>query len=879
MRLLFVIFLVPISICSSNIPITSELLESVFGNPDSEASPSAISSQVVPVTPSPDGMTDTEYLEAIDKYVPSLADYDKFDWSLTKRVASSSQANFLISPLGLKLALSILTEAATGSTQSELAYVLGFDRDTNSVRQKFAMILSSLQTQSSQYILNLGSRIYVGATVIPQQRFAAISQQFYKTELKSLDFSNPVTAASAINCWVSNATEGRIPDLVKPDDVSGVSALVLNTIFFKGTWQHQFAPNATKSQLFYVSIDDKKETPFMNIRDKFFFTESKRFNAKILRMPYLGNKFAMYVIVPNSLTGLPYIFDGLSELRTELYYLQEYYVDVTIPKFQFEYTSHMDGILKELGVRQAFEDTASFPGLARGQILSNRLKISKVLQRSGVEVNELGSTVYSATEIALENKFGEQMMPNAEVIANRPFLFFIQDEMTRQLLFTGRVSDPSLVDGAFKSRHIFTDVTKNSTKYRNIFLLAGIRSLDCRQNVPSDISRLNFFDTDLLRYTAEDKKGNVMVSPASIKSILAMLLEVTSGDTEAEIKSALRLSPYKDEVRDQLNLYLNALYANASGVTLQNTNAVFVSNRLKLKKEYEQAVRNIYLSSVYTVDFGDTLNAANTINRWINHYTKGLIPALVQPSEINPTSESLLTNALYFKGTWRYAFNPKYTHASCFYNGDSCQKVAMMELHEDMNYAYIDNLRSHALELPYGTGRYSMFVLVPHDRSGINTLIRDLPYMSLPQITLLMESTSVRLFMPKFTIDYSDSVVEPLRKMRINTLFSKNANLSGMFENGSAQVNNFLHKVYLSVDETGTVAAAASSAMVIPLIEDGVQLKVDRPFVFFIRDNELELIIFEGKIEEPSLYAEQNVVDPMQRNGQIPQNTGQWRSG
>ncbi|XP_050355221.1 uncharacterized protein LOC126776614 [Nymphalis io] len=864
MRLLLVIFLVPITICSSNIPITSELLESVFGNPDSGASPVAISSQVVPVTPIPDAITNTEYL---DMYVPSEADYDKFDWSLTKRVASSSQANFLISPLGLKLALSILTEAATGSTQSELSYVLGFDRDTNVVRRKFAMILSSLQTQSSQYILNLGSRIYLGPTVIPQQRFAAISEQFYKTEIKTLDFSKPEEAASAVNCWVSNITEGRIPDLVKTDDVYGVSALVLNTIFFKGTWQHQFAPNATKQNSFYVSINDKKETPFMNIRDKFFFAESKKFNSKILRMPYLGNKFAMYIIVPNSLTGLPYIFDGLSELRSELYYLQEYFVDVTLPKFQFEYTSQLDGVLRELGIRQAFEDTASFPGLARGQLLSNKPKISKVLQRSGIEVNELGSTVYSATEIALENKFGE-MMPNAEVFANKPFLFFIQDELTRQLLFTGRVSDPTLVDGAFKVA--FT-----------VFLLVAVRSFDCRENVPSDISRLNFFDTDLLRYTAEDKKGNVMVSPASIKSILAMILEVTSGETEAEIKSALRLSPYKDEVREQLNLYLNALYANTSGVTLQNTNAIFVSNRLKLRKDYEQAVRNIYLSNVYSMDFGDTVNAADIINRWINHHTKGHIPALVQPLEINPSSETLLTNALYFKGTWRYAFNRKYTHASCFYNGDSCQKVAMMELHEDMNYAYVDNLRAHALELPYGGGRYSMFVLVPHDRTGINTLIRDLPYMSLPQIALLMESTSVRLFMPKFTIDYSDSMVEPLRKMRINTLFSKNANLSGMFENGSAQVNNFLHKVYLSVDETGTVAAASSSAMVIPLIEDGVQLKVDRPFVFFIRDNELELIIFEGKIEEPSLYVEENVlVDPMQqRNGQFHQNTGKWRSG
>lgn len=71
------------------------------------------------------------------------------------------------------------------------------------------------------------------------------------------------------------------------DDVAGVSSLVLNTIFFKGTWQHQFAPNNTKSRLFYMSAEDKKETAFMNIKNKFFYTESIKFNAKILRMPYM----------------------------------------------------------------------------------------------------------------------------------------------------------------------------------------------------------------------------------------------------------------------------------------------------------------------------------------------------------------------------------------------------------------------------------------------------------------------------------------------------------------------------------------------------------------------------------------------------------------
>lgn len=91
--------------------------------------------------------------------------------------------------------------------------------------------------------------------------------------------------------------------------------------------------------------------------------------------------------------------------------------------------------------------------------------------------------------------------------------------------------------------------------------------------------------------------------------------------------------------------------------------------------------------------------------------------------------------------------------------------------------------------------------------------------------------------------------------MRISSLFSPSANLSGIIEgNSSAHINSFYHTVHMSVDEKGTIAAAATAAMVVPLINDQVQLRVDRPFLFFIRDNELGLILFEGKIEEPTEF-------------------------
>ncbi|KOB65471.1 Serpin 3a, partial [Operophtera brumata] len=268
---------------------------------------------------------------------------------------------------GLKLALAILTEAATGQTQSELSSVLGFDLDRNLVRRKFSTIIESLKKESPEYILNLGSRIYIGDSAAPRQRFAAIAEEFYKTELRTVNFYKPVEATKEINGWVSNITAGRIPNLVNEDDVANMVVLILNTLYFKGSWRHQFAPNATKVNRFYVSGAKQANIPFMNVKDNFYYTESTKFDAKILRMPY------------------------------RLENLTERLVDVTLPKFKFDYTSQLDGILKELGVRTAFESGASFPGIARGQLLHETLRISKVLQRSGIEVNELGSVAYAAT--------------------------------------------------------------------------------------------------------------------------------------------------------------------------------------------------------------------------------------------------------------------------------------------------------------------------------------------------------------------------------------------------------------------------------------------------------------------------------------------------
>ncbi|KAI5641911.1 serpin (serine protease inhibitor) domain-containing protein [Phthorimaea operculella] len=389
----------------------------------------------------PNTLVDPDYWDVDeDYYMPANVQYDGFDLTLTKRVAVSNNENFILSPLGIKLVLSLLGEAASGSTQAEITNVLGFEMNRTAVRHKFSTLIRSLESNSSQYILNCGNRIYMDDIAYPRQRFAAIAKEFYHTELKKMSFSCPALVAEDINSWVAKQTDGHILNLVTEDDIAGSMVLILNTLYFKGTWTRPFNPVNTKLGTFHVAPNHEKKVPFMHIEDKFYYTESSNFDAKILRLPYLGNKYAMYILLPNSITGLPRLMHSLSGLHKELENLHEHTVNVALPKFHFDYTVLMNDVLKELGIRQAFDDTASFPGLARGQSLLQRLHVSKVLQRSGIEVNEQGSIAFSASVAGLEDKFGEDTW----VVVDKPFFFFIQDETTRQLLFTGRVVEPPL---------------------------------------------------------------------------------------------------------------------------------------------------------------------------------------------------------------------------------------------------------------------------------------------------------------------------------------------------------------------------------------------------------------------------------------------------
>lgn len=368
--------------------------------------------------------------------------HDEFDWSLTKKVLDGSNQNTVVSPFLVKLLLSILVEAAGQgtSTHRELFSILPSVSSEEEMRELYARTFRSLLADSVDYELNLGAKLFVDKFIEPRQKFAAIIKSFYHSDVEAVDFARSQEAANAINAWCANATKNHIRDIVNSDDIAHSVIMLINTIYFNGYWVEQFAKNQTTVQNF--SLNSKATAPayFMEKTGNFYYGESIELDAKILRLPYKGGKFSMYIVLPVKVDGLDALVsrvDNFNIHRTEfLLTLEE--VKVTLPKFKIVNTVKLNEILKSLGIRNMFTHQASFPQLVRGSSVQDRLQVSNVLQKTGIEINEDGSTVYAATVASIVNKIGVEI----EFKADRPFLFFIIDETTGTLIFSGKFIRP-----------------------------------------------------------------------------------------------------------------------------------------------------------------------------------------------------------------------------------------------------------------------------------------------------------------------------------------------------------------------------------------------------------------------------------------------------
>uniref|UniRef100_U5EZD5 Putative salivary serpin n=1 Tax=Corethrella appendiculata TaxID=1370023 RepID=U5EZD5_9DIPT len=385
-------------------------------------------------------------------YVPFQGPpFDKFDWRLVNEIIQEEKSNLVVSPFSLKVLLTLLLEA-TGArsntelktqTERELEQVLS-DFSFQQADEIYEKVFDSIKKPNKNYILDVGTKIYVNDFIKPINKYASLIEYRYNASIESISFGNPRYATQIINQWVANVTQGHIRNLVNEDAVAESVMIMLNAIFFKGLWRHPFPENETAPYPF-KSYGESKPTnvQFMQQTGQFFYDDSVALNAQLLRLPYKGKKFAMTLILPNENSNLQQLMEKLnsSSLKLAKWYMEENDVKVKIPKFKFDYKINLNEAVKQLGIRDIFTANASLALLSRGEGTRNELVVSNIVQKAGLAVDELGSVAYAATEIQLVNKFGGDTMK--EFTANRPFLFFIEDETTGALLFVGKVVNPA----------------------------------------------------------------------------------------------------------------------------------------------------------------------------------------------------------------------------------------------------------------------------------------------------------------------------------------------------------------------------------------------------------------------------------------------------
>ncbi|XP_052859755.1 uncharacterized protein LOC128267006 [Anopheles cruzii] len=373
----------------------------------------------------------------------------QFDLQFLKEVFRPQTTNVIVSPFSVKILLTLIYEASdtnfgdsSSATRRELGVVIR--NDVPQTRSFYKELLASAQRQNKDFDLNIATNFFVDDFIEVINKYVQIAKEHYDASVEKVSYSNPSEAAGTINNWVSKSTHGRLTEIVSPDALEGAVITLINVIYFKGLWSYPFPETPNNVQPFYRSQGKPTSVHYMEQNGQFYYDHSDALKAQLLRLPYRGDKLAMFFILPDQDSSVSEVLDRMTNesLHLALWYMDEREVNVTIPKFKIDFSEQLNEPLQNMGIREIFSQRASLPLLARGVGARNEVRVSRIFQKAGITINELGSEAYAATEIQLVNKFGGDGVHIFN--ANRPFMFFIEDETQGTMLFAGKIEDPQV---------------------------------------------------------------------------------------------------------------------------------------------------------------------------------------------------------------------------------------------------------------------------------------------------------------------------------------------------------------------------------------------------------------------------------------------------
>ncbi len=371
----------------------------------------------------------------------------------------------------------------------------------------------------------------------------------------------------------------------------------------------------------------------------------------------------------------------------------------------------------------------------------------------------------------------------------------------------------------------------------------------------------NEFAFDLYQQLAAAKEGNFFYSPYSISLALAMAYAGANGQTEEQMAETLKFMLEDEELHSAFNklaIELNSRNeipagSEAQGFELNIVNATWGQRGFEFMQAFLDVLAENYDAGIRLLDYEKDPEACRqTINDWVYEQTNGRIEDLIPEGAIDEMTRLVLTNAIYFNAAWLHQFDEDYTYDDTFYLPDG-STVTVPMMHQTERFNYVDGDDYTAIELLYDIYEMSMVIIMP-DEGNFSEFENSLSSETVAAIIDEMSSGQVNLTMPKFEFESEFNLNDALKAMGMTEAFSGSADFSGITDKADLAISDVIHKAFVSVDEEGTEAAAATAvifqetAMPIGIAD----VNIDHSFIFLIKDITTGSTLFVGRVINPA---------------------------
>ncbi len=370
---------------------------------------------------------------------------NQFAVDLYRRL-QKQDGNLFFASYNISSAFAMIYAGAQGKTAEQMAETFHFPLIDERLHSAFAKLTQELKgtKKDVSYQLSFAHALFGQKGNGFLQSFLDLTQRFYGTGLKEVDFINELEKTRLeINLWVEKETKNKIKDLISPHALDSLERLLLvSAVYFKGNWANPFEKEQTKEMPFFVTEKKKINIPMMHQTATFKYGETN--DIQVLELPYNGDALSMIIFLPKKRDGIAFLEESFvhKELNHWISKLSWQEIEIILPKFKISSEFQLEKILLEMGIHDAFDpQKADFTGMYGRKKEAEPLLFSKIFHRALIEVHEEGAEAVAIT--AFETAEAGIASPPTIFRADHPFLFLIRDCRTGSFLFIGRVIDPS----------------------------------------------------------------------------------------------------------------------------------------------------------------------------------------------------------------------------------------------------------------------------------------------------------------------------------------------------------------------------------------------------------------------------------------------------